>query len=93
MDQNISRHLRIHGRVQGVGFRNYIEHKAAQHGIGGWVRNRADGSVEALVCGAPQAVAELIECAKRGPRASAVERVEVFDSTEMHSAFSRRPTI
>jgi|LNFM01.1.fsa_nt_gb acylphosphatase len=92
MDRIISRHLRIHGRVQGVGYRNYIEFKAAQHGVGGWVRNRADGSVEAVVCGAPEAVAELIECARRGPRASAVERVDIGESGEQHQTFSRRPT-
>jgi len=92
MDHRISRHLRIDGRVQGVGYRNYIEYKAAQHGVGGWVRNRLDGSVEAVVCGTPEAVAELIECARRGPRASAVEHVEVGDSTEFHATFSRRPT-
>ncbi len=88
----VSRHLHIHGRVQGVGYRNYIEYKAAQTGVGGWVRNRLDGSVEALFCGTPQAVAEMIECAKRGPRASAVERVEIGDSAEFHAGFSRRPT-
>jgi acylphosphatase len=93
MDEHISRHLRIRGRVQGVGFRNYIEFKAAQHGVGGWVRNRADGSVEAVVCGPPQAVAEMIECAKRGPRASSVESVEVRESAEMHPRFGRRPTV
>lgn len=92
MSDTVARHLAIRGRVQAVGYRNYIEFKAAQLGVGGWVRNRLDGSVEALVCGTPQAVAEMIECAKRGPRASVVEHVEVSDSTEIHETFSRRST-
>lgn len=92
MSDAVTRHLAIRGRVQAVGYRNYIEFKAAQLGIGGWVRNRSDGSVEAVICGTPQAVAEMIECAKRGPRASVVEHVEISDGTEIHETFSRRPT-
>lgn len=92
MAERIARRLRVHGRVQGVGYRNYIEFKAAQHAVGGWVRNCSDGSVEAVVCGTPDAVAALIECAKRGPRASAVERVDIDECGEAHETFCRRPT-
>ena len=92
MSDTVARHLAIRGRVQAVGYRNYIEYKASVLGVGGWVRNRLDGSVEALVCGTPQAVAEMIECAKRGPRASVVDQVEISESTEIHTSFSRLPT-
>jgi acylphosphatase len=92
MAERIARRLRVHGRVQGVGYRNYIEFKAAQHAVGGWVRNCSDGSVEAVVCGTPDAVAALIECAKRGPRASVVERIDIDESLDEHDNFSRLPT-
>ncbi len=79
MNATITRHLTIRGRVQGVGFRNYMAYKAEQLGISGWVRNRNDGSVEAVVHGAEAAVGEIIECAHRGPRASQVSGVTVSD--------------
>lgn len=75
----ITRHLLIQGLVQGVGFRRYMVFKAQQLGIGGWVRNRSDGSVEAVVQGTEDAVAAIVECAQRGPRASQVGGVTVSD--------------
>lgn len=80
MNQCVTRHLLIRGRVQGVGFRNYIEYKAREHGIRGWVRNRSDGSVEAVVSGTPSAVETIIECARRGPRAAQVAGVEIGEA-------------
>ena len=71
------RHLVIVGRVQGVGFRFGMQRKAEQYRIRGWVRNRRDGSVEAVVQGAPDDVAAMIAWARHGPRSAAVERVEV----------------
>ena len=62
-----------------MGFRNYMVYKAGQLGIGGWVRNRSDGSVEAVVHGTEAAVAAIIECSQRGPRASQVSSVTVSD--------------
>lgn len=93
-----SKHLRITGRVQGVGFRNYIEYKAQQLGLCGWVRNRGDGSVEAVVHGAPAAVDVVIECARRGPRAAQVSSVEVREdagdgSAGHYTRFETRPTV
>jgi acylphosphatase len=91
----MTRHLLIHGLVQGVGFRNYMAYKAEQLGIGGWVRNRNDGSVEAMVQGTETSVGEIIECAKRGPRASTVSGVTVGEATaEEHfdHRFEVRPT-
>jgi len=76
---HVTRRLMVHGLVQGVGFRNYMAYKAAELGIGGWVRNRSDGSVEAIVQGPDAAVAAIIECAQRGPRASQVSGVAVSD--------------
>lgn len=79
MSETLTRHLLIRGRVQGVGFRNYLEYKAQQLGVSGWVRNRNDGSVEVMVQGSETAVAAIIECAQRGPRASQVSGVTVSD--------------
>jgi acylphosphatase len=76
----VTRHLRIEGRVQGVGFRFFMEAVAAEHGIAGWVRNRRDGSVEALVAGSPHAVEAVIAAARRGPPHSRVTDVRVSES-------------
>jgi acylphosphatase len=79
MGAMITRHLLIQGLVQGVGFRQYMVFKAQQLGISGWVRNRSDGSVEAVVQGTEDTVAAIIECAQRGPRASQVSGVTVSE--------------
>jgi len=92
MNEPIARRLVVRGRVQGVGYRKYIEYKAGQLGIRGWVRNRLDGSVEAVVQGSLAAVAEIIECAKRGPRKAEVATVEINNSEEEHDSFVIRPT-
>lgn len=92
----ITRHLSIQGRVQGVGFRNYLDYKARQMGISGWVRNCSDGSVEAVVHGTEAAVAAIIECAQRGPRASRVSGVMVSDggsSERFGGRFETRGTV
>jgi acylphosphatase len=68
MSEVLTRHLLVRGHVQGVGYRNYIAYKAGVLGILGWVRNRSDGGVEAVVQGTAEAVAEIIRCAERGPR-------------------------
>ena len=92
MDEPISRRLVVRGRVQGVGYRKYIEYKAGQLDIKGWVRNRLDGSVEAVVHGSLAAVAEIIECAKRGPRASQVATVEISSTGDEYTSFTVLPT-
>lgn len=92
MDEAITRHLLIRGRVQGVGFRNYIAYKAQQLGIQGWVRNRSDGSVEAEVHGSGSAIAAIIDCAHRGPRAAQVSAVTVSKGTAGHTRFEIRET-
>lgn len=85
-------HLRIRGRVQGVGFRAYVQYKAKSHGIAGWVRNRSDGSVEAVLQGAPDAVQAVVDAAHRGPRNARVTGVEVNDAQGEYEGFELRPT-
>lgn len=70
------RHVVFHGRVQGVGFRAFVEEVAGRNGIEGWVRNRRDLTVEAVFAGAPGAVAAVIEVCGRGPGGARVERIE-----------------
>lgn len=92
----ISRRLRITGTVQGVGFRAALCAAAEARGLDGWVRNRSDGSVEAKVTGAPEAVAALIDWAQRGPPAARVAgvQVETIDAGEAQtSGFAQRPTL
>lgn len=88
----VTKHLIITGRVQGVGFRNYMEHKARQFRIHGWVRNRTDGSVEAVIQGSTEDVEAMILRAHRGPPKSAVTGVTVSDTTGSHTGFVTRPT-
>ena len=60
-------HVRVEGRVQGVGFRWFVQQRAAALGLRGWVRNRADGSVEVLATGAPAALRALEDVLREGP--------------------------
>jgi acylphosphatase len=86
---------RVRGRVQGVGFREACAREAARLGIAGWVRNRADGSVEATLQGSPAAIAAMRDWLARGPAAARVESVAISDvagPVERHVRFERRPT-
>lgn len=69
--------LVIHGRVQGVFFRDSMRREATRLGVSGWVRNRADGTVEAAVHGEPCAVEAIVNWARRGPDLAQVERVDM----------------
>ena len=69
------RQVTITGRVQGVGYRAWIEHRARAHALEGWVRNRRDGSVEALLAGPAEAVADVIARCRRGPSTARVDDV------------------
>ena len=88
--------LVVGGRVQGVGFRVFVEDEANLRGLDGWVRNLRDGTVEALIAGPADQVDEMIEAARRGPPASKVEavRVEKADAVELigRSGFLTLPT-
>ncbi|KAE9586155.1 hypothetical protein Lal_00010047 [Lupinus albus] len=72
----------IKGKVQGVWFRDWTVDTAKQLGLNGWVRNRKDGSVEALFSGNPNVVDEMEQRCRRGPRYAVVSGVEVFPSDE-----------
>ena len=94
MSENIRTvHLRIEGRVQGVGYRAFVERQASVLGLSGWVRNRRDGSVEAVLQGAPAEVDAMIELCRSGPPASRVDRVEVVgEGVGAFDGFDVRPT-
>jgi acylphosphatase len=90
----VARQIRVSGRVQGVGYRFSLRHEAHKHGVTGWVRNRADGTVEALLQGTPQAVAAVIAWARRGPPGARVADVSVSEAAQepAHAQFELRPT-
>jgi len=71
------RDIAVHGRVQGVGFRESVRRRACRLGLAGVVRNSSDGSVRIELEGPPAAVAQLVEWCRRGPPLAHVERVEV----------------
>jgi acylphosphatase len=80
----ITRQLRIRGRVQGVGFRDALRREAIRQGCSGWVRNRLDGSVEAVVQGSEAAVRAVVDWSHKGPPASKVTSVEAIDAQSEH---------
>ncbi|MEJ0016212.1 MAG: acylphosphatase [Acetobacteraceae bacterium] len=86
--------LIISGRVQGVGYRDWMVRKASDLGVSGWVRNRIDGSVEALVVGDTAAVEELLRLCRRGPRMAEVVSIEedLADPPEVFG-FRQVPTL
>lgn len=71
------RRVIVHGRVQGVFFRDTLRRMAASRGVAGWVRNAPDGTVEVVLEGEADAVGSLIAFCRRGPRGASVDRVEV----------------
>jgi acylphosphatase len=94
------RRVTIRGRVQGVGYRAWIEHQARAHGLEGWVRNTKGGSVEALFSGPQDAVADMVASCRRGPSSARVDAVVEepanFDALGLRRAgerFSVLPTI
>jgi acylphosphatase len=78
-NDRIRRRALIHGRVQGVFFRDSIRQQAQRLGVDGWASNRPDGTVEAALEGPPTAVQEILQFAQTGPPHARVERVEVID--------------
>jgi acylphosphatase len=71
----------VRGRVQGVGFRAWVAQTAVARGLAGWVRNRRDGSVEALFVGPADAVAAMIDACRQGPLPARVTSVETMDAS------------
>jgi acylphosphatase len=79
MSERVRRRVVVHGRVQGVFFRDSTQREAERRGVTGWVRNRDDGAVEAVFEGDPEAVERLVRFCEEGPRSADVERVETAD--------------
>jgi acylphosphatase len=86
--------LTITGRVQGVGYRDWAMAMAQRLGLSGWVRNRSDGSVEALIIGDDDAVGAMIEACRHGPAMARVDEIDVepVDLDVLPEGFTRRPT-
>lgn len=89
-----ARLLRVAGRVQGVGYRAWLAREADRHGVWGWVRNRSDGTVEALLAGEEDALQELLMLCRRGPALALVESIEEhFAEPPPEPGFIQRPTL
>ena len=84
--------LEIRGLVQGVGYRWSMTEEARRLGIRGWVRNRRDGSVEAMVAGPPEAVNRMVAWAREGPRSAVVAAVALLDGEGVFDSFDQWPT-
>lgn len=99
MPATVIRHLVFRGRVQGVGFRAFVHGEAERRAVGGWVRNRRDGTVEAVFEGPDDTVRALIENCRRGPLSARVDAVDEYEAStdELALRGSRRfamlPTI
>jgi len=94
------RQVTIRGRVQGVGYRYWVEHQAVAHGLEGWVRNCRDGSVEALFSGPENVVSNVVASCRRGPSSARVDAVDeqpghadALNSRRPGERFSMLPTI
>lgn len=97
---NMIRHMVVRGRVQGVGFRAFVEMAALERGLEGWVRNRRDGSVEAVFAGEVDAVAAMIEACRTGPLGARVDAIDHRQGTgdelklrRLGELFSLLPTV
>jgi acylphosphatase len=87
---NTIRHVVIRGRVQGVGYRAWVEHQALVRQLEGWVRNRRDGGVEAVFAGPEPVVSDMIAACRRGPTTARVDAVQ--EEAGSHDLLSLRET-
>lgn len=78
MSHIVTHLLHIYGRVQGVGFRNFINNLAQERSVTGWIRNRSDGSVEVMLQGNPSDVGSLEAACQKGPLLAVVEKVDRY---------------
>ena len=99
MSDNI-RHVTVRGRVQGVGYRYFVEHEARARGLEGWVRNRRDGSVEAVFAGPAGPVMAMIAACRRGPSSARVQALrdeaanpDMLNLRDAGERFSVLPTV
>jgi acylphosphatase len=81
-EPHIIRHVIVRGKVQGVGYRAFVEHHALMRGLSGWVRNRRDGSVEALFEGPVKSVQGMIEVCRIGPLSGHVDTLDQRDGSD-----------
>ena len=79
MSETVRRRVVVHGRVQGVFFRDSVRGRAESAGVAGWVSNRSDGAVEAVFEGEPEAVERLVRFAREGPRSADVQEADVYE--------------
>jgi acylphosphatase len=88
-----TKHLMIYGRVQGVWYRGWAVDAARSLGLTGWIRNRLDGSVEAVVSGSAAALESFLRMARQGPPAAQVARIDEIDADPHYfDRFEQRPT-
>ena len=93
MPDTVSLRVRIEGRVQGVWYRGWTVEQASVRSLAGWVRNRSDGSVEALFCGPEARVHDMLAACRRGPPAAHVTAVHVEPAeAPLQPGFRKRPT-
>ena len=100
MNTLVIRHVVVRGQVQGVGYRAFVEHEAERRSLQGWVRNRRDGTVEAVFLGPRAAVEAVVEACRRGPMSARIDAVNQREGTDadlreraVGSGFSVLPTI
>ncbi len=86
METLMIRHYQVEGRVQGVGFRWFVQREAAEIGLRGWVRNTQDGHVEAVAAGSPEQIEDLETALKRGSRGSRVDRIRIHNLEDDEAA-------
>ena len=87
----VTKHLIVHGRVQGVNFRESMRIEAQRRNVTGWVRNRSDGTVEAMVHGWPDDVSSMLDWCRRGPPAARVTSLQVSEASGAFDSFERYP--
>ena len=88
----VTKHVIVHGRVHGVGYRVSMRMEAERLGVTGWVRNRKDGTVEAALHGWADEVEKMVDWMRRGPPVALVIRIDVSDSSGVYEAFETRPS-
>jgi acylphosphatase len=92
MSEPVTRRIVARGRVQGVGFRYALRREAERLALRGWVRNRTDGSVEAVVQGDAAHVEAMLAWARRGPEAAQVASLDIEEAAGAFTSFEMRPT-